>query len=85
MKSFFESIYETLSEERLLHISQHLQHSFREYFHDPDSNNDWIRDQFSVNIYEFQGLAVVEKEKLIEISTNTALKLYFHKTTLPNL
>lgn len=36
---------------------------------------NWIRDTFSVNVYELEGLRAEEKDKLIEISTDGSLKL----------
>lgn len=61
-----------------------LEHTFCEYFPIPDASRNSIRNPFSVNLYELEGLTVAEKDKLIEISTDGALKLQFKEPPLPN-
>lgn len=67
-----------MSKEETSLIAQHLkdlQHSFHEYFPVPDASKNWIRDPFSVNVYEKEGLTAAEEDKLIEISIDGDPKL----------
>lgn len=87
LTNFLGSTDEVLSEDDTSLIAQHLkdlQHSFREYFPIPDASKNWIRDPFSVNVYELKELTAAEEDKLIEISTDGALKLQFKEQSLPN-
>ena len=85
LTNFLSSSNEELSEVDTSIIVQHLkdlQRNFREYFPVPDSSKNWIRDPFSVNMHELEGLTAAEEEKLIEISTDGALKLHFKEQSL---
>ena len=76
---------EELSEEDPSLIVQHLEHvkhSFREYFLIPDGSKKWIRDPFSVSVYELEGLTAAEEDRLVEISTDSPLKLQFKEQSL---
>jgi len=80
LTNFLSSTDEVLSEDDILLIARHLkdlQHSFREYFPIPNASKNWIRDPFSVNVNGLKGLTAAEEDKLIEISTDGALKLQF--------
>lgn len=50
----------------------------------PDASKNWIRDTFSVNVYELEGLRAAEKDRLIEISTDGGLKFQAKVQSLPN-
>lgn len=50
----------------------------------PDASKNWIRDTFSVNVYELEGLRAAEKDRLIEMSTDGGLKLQTKVQSLPN-
>ena len=87
LTNFLSSSKEELSEDTSI-IARHLkdlQRNFREYFPVPDSSKNWIRDPFSVNMHELEGLTAAEEEKLIEISTDGALKLQFKEQSLQNV
>ena len=46
---------------------------------------NWIRDPFSVNVYEQEGLTTTEEDKPIEICTDGPLKLHLKEQFVPNV
>jgi hypothetical protein len=87
LKTFLESADEELSNEVLEFFTQHLQDlqcSFREYFPPPDESKNWIKDPFNVDIDKLTRLTAAEENGLIEISTDSALKLQFKENSLAN-
>jgi hypothetical protein len=87
LKTFLESADEVLSNEVLEFFIQHLQalrYSFREYFPPRDESKNWIKVSFNVEIHKLMGLTAAEENVLIEISTDSALKLQFKENSLAN-
>jgi hypothetical protein len=68
-------------------FTQHLQDlrcSFRKYFPSRDESKNCIKDPFNVDLHKLRGLAVAEENDLIEISTNSALKIQSKENSLAN-
>jgi hypothetical protein len=87
LKTFLESAEEELSNEVLEFFTQHLQDlrcSFREYFPPRDESKNRIKYPFNVDIDKLTGLTAAEENGLIEISTDSALKLQFKENSLAN-
>jgi hypothetical protein len=80
LKTFLESVDEELSNEVLEFFTQHLQDlrcSFHKYFPPRDESKNLIKDPCNVHIDKLTGLTAAEENGLIEISTDSALKLQF--------
>ncbi|CAI6357184.1 unnamed protein product [Macrosiphum euphorbiae] len=87
LNNFLELTEEELSGEVFKYIKQHiedLQRSFRDYFPVPDTNRNWIRHPFEIDITQINGLTSLEEDDLIDISTNGSLKLQFNQKSLEN-
>ncbi|XP_025414328.1 zinc finger BED domain-containing protein 5-like [Sipha flava] len=85
--NFLELTKKELSGEVSKNIKQHiedLQRSFRDYFLVSDTNRNWIRHPFEIDITQINGLTSLEEDNLIEISTNGSLKLQFNQKSLEN-
>ncbi|XP_069063693.1 zinc finger BED domain-containing protein 5-like [Pleurodeles waltl] len=85
LTTFLESADDELAKEVLDFFIQHLQDmrcSFRQYFPLPDESKNWIKDPFSLDIDNLMGLTSAEENGLIEISTDSALKLQFKENYL---
>ncbi|XP_078503770.1 zinc finger BED domain-containing protein 5-like [Lissotriton helveticus] len=85
LKTFLESADDELSNKVLEMFIQHIQDmrcSFRQYFPLPDESKNWIKDPFNVDIDNLMGLTASEENGLIEISTDSALKLQFKEMAL---
>jgi hypothetical protein len=50
----------------------------RKYFHQPDSNNTWIRNPFSCDIEKIENLSEQEQHELIDLVTNGTMKNVFN-------
>lgn len=90
----FETLHSFLSENELRlsqgmseKISQHLKglkSSFEKYFPKPGKENNWIANPFEEESFQTASLSISEKEKLIELSTDSALKTEFKTKLLTN-
>ena len=89
----FETLHSFLSSENELRlsqgmsekISQHLKglkSSFEKYFPKPGKENNWIANPFEEEFFQTASLSISEKEKLIELSTDSTLETEF-KEKLP--
>ena len=65
-------------------IRDSLMVSFRQYFPKREDGDNWIADPFNEDNFKTAKLSIHEKEKLIEISTDSSLKSDFKKKTLGN-
>jgi zinc finger BED domain-containing protein 5/7/8/9 len=85
LKHFIESTEEELSEKDSKYFIQHMgdiQRSFRDYFPVPDISRNWIRQPFEIDIHQINGLTSLEEDSLVEMSTDTSLKMQFNQKSL---
>lgn len=61
-----------------------LKSDFQKYFPKPDNINYWILNPFEEEYFQVANLSIKEKEKLIELSTDTTLKSQFKAKCLLN-
>jgi len=81
LQAFLESSCECLSQEVKSEVSKHLlsmARILRKYFHQPDSNNTWIRNPFSCDIEKIENLSEQEQHELIDLVTNGTMKNVFN-------
>ncbi|XP_026819147.1 zinc finger BED domain-containing protein 5-like [Rhopalosiphum maidis] len=85
LKNFIESTEEELSDKDSKYFIQHMgdmQRSFRDYFPVPDISRNWIRQPFEIDIHQINGLTSLEEDSLVEMSTDTNLKMQFNQKSL---
>lgn len=90
----FETLHNFLSEHKLTlsqdlrkKIKEHLNGlklAFQQYFSKPEEKNNWISNPFEEDYHQVADLSVREKENLIELSSETALKADFKRKPLIN-
>lgn len=90
----FETLHNFLTENKLAlsqelgeKIREHLKGlklAFEKYFSKPGEENNWIADPFEEENFRTAKLSIKEKEKLIELSTETDLKSDFKRKALIN-
>lgn len=82
----FETLHEFLMQEKLSltvdeKIIQHLEglkSSLEKYFPVPELSDRWISDPFNEEYFEKASLSISEKEKLLELASDTTLKNLFN-------
>jgi len=85
LKNCIESTEEELSDKDSKYFIQHMgdmQRSFRDYFPVPDISRNWIRQPFEIDIHQINGLTSLEEDSLVEMSTDTSLKMQFNQKSL---
>ncbi|VVC34520.1 Hypothetical protein CINCED_3A007729 [Cinara cedri] len=85
IKNVIESTEEELSDKNSKYFIKHMsnmQRSFRDCFPVPDISRNWIRQPFEIDIHQINGLTSLEEDSLIEISTDTSLKIQFNQKSL---
>jgi len=61
------------------HLNGRLKAAFNKYFQKCEKGDHWIAFPFSEKYFESAVLSVREKEKLIELKTNSSLEVIFEK------
>lgn len=61
---------------------QQLQDTFRDYFPQPDTKLSWIRDPFTIQPDELEGLTIDEEDQLLDLSTQGVWKQEFDRLPL---
>jgi len=76
------AVKEELSNKNSKYFMQHMsdmQRSFRDYFPIPDISRNWIQQSFEIDIYQINGPTSLEEDSLVEISTDTSLKIQLNQ------
>ncbi|CAI6349016.1 unnamed protein product [Macrosiphum euphorbiae] len=87
LNNFNETTEEELSDKDSKYFIQHMsdmQRSFRDYFPIPDISRNWIRQPFEIDIHQINGLTSLEEDSIVEISSDTSLKMKFNQKSLDN-
>lgn len=86
LSDFLNENHLKLSEEVKVDIESHLeglQLSFRKYFPEPVCENNWISNPFDHSFFDqATSLPILDKEALIEISTDSSLRSQFKREDL---
>jgi len=87
LKNVIKSTGEEFSVKNSLYFIKHMvdmQRSFRDYFPVPDISRNWIRQLFEIDIHKIHGLELTSlvEDSLIDISTDSSLKIQFDQNLL---